>query len=247
MVKKNAEKVEDAKEEELEAVEVVRPPAKIDVTELMQSSTQAAPKQTEEETEDLNVDEVVKAVGGPEVAEAIKPAGIEAAIKNGPSMIEQIASQARLEAQRASEAAMKEYRNRLQGILADLQRNVRDEGARVADEICSAITEKIRRAMAVQTEKKAQAIADELILNWQIEAESFPQHLFPGIAGMPEETEKHKMSEMPAVKAAAESAKAAAQEETDSDDSAEDTELPDSKTVFDFASFISRSKTPVKS
>ncbi|KTB48066.1 hypothetical protein [Dehalogenimonas alkenigignens] len=246
MVKKNAEKVEDAKEEELEAVEVVRPPAKIDVTELMKASTETGPKQTEEKTEQINVDEVVKAVGGAEVAEAIKTTDIEAAVKSGPSMIEQIATQARLEAQRASEAAMKEYRNRLQGILADLQRNVRDEGARVADEICSAITEKIRRAMAVQTEKKAQAIADELILNWQIEAESFPQHLFPAITGMPEEAEKHK-SEMPPVKATAESAKAEAQDETASDDSVDDAELPDSKTVFDFASFISRSKTPVKS
>lgn len=247
MVKKNAEKVEDVKEEELEAVEVVRPPAKIDVTELMASAAPAAPKQTEENAEELIVDEVVKAVGGPEVAEAIRTTGIEAAVKSGPSMIEQIAAQARLEAQRASEAAMREYRNRLQGILADLQRNVRDEGARVADEICSAVTEKIRRVMAVQTEKRAQNIADELILNWQIEAESFPQHLFPGIAGMTEETEAPKAGEMPPVKAVPESNKVAPPDEASGDDSADDAELPDSKTVFDFASFISRSKSPVKS
>ena len=236
MSKKNGEKAEAVKpSDDAETAEVIEPTGDIDVAEEITSSV------------DIDVAEIIKSTGG-----------IEAAVTSGLPMIEQIAAQARTEAQRASALAMREYRRRLHGIMLDLQGTIRDEGARLAEQICARLTEQVRQAVLLQTEKKALSLVDEFILDWQVEAESLSQNL--SLAEPESEDSSSKKTgetasviEAPAPAAANKAPKGEGlkkQAETNETDETEQPEAEDSgtenKITFDFATFIARSKTPAK-
>ncbi|MEN8613713.1 hypothetical protein ABFB09_00320 [Dehalogenimonas sp. THU2] len=102
-------------------------------------------------------------------SESNQTGDIEMAIKTALPMIDQIAIQARSQAQRASALAMHEYRRKLQGIVLDLQDTVREEGARLA--------EQMRQAVILQAEEKALDLVDDFIHGRQAEAASLSDNL----------------------------------------------------------------------
>ena len=189
------------------------------------------------------------------ISEVVRPAGdIEAAVKNALPMIEQIASQAKSQAQRASALAMHEYRRRLQGIMMDLQDTVRDEGSRLA--------EQIRQAVLLQTEETALDLVGDFIHGRQAEAQNLSQTL---LTEDESEEEMLVLEEAPTPLAVMETPKPAVEEimpvseielktskkvvtdqpalEATEEGEAEE---PAPKLVPDFATFIARSKTPTK-
>ena len=186
-----------------------------------------------------------------------KPRGdIEIAVKSAYPMIDQIAGQARSQAQRASTLAMHEYRRKLQGIVLDMQDSVRDEGARLA--------EQIRQAVLLQAEEKALDLVDDFIHGRQAEAENLSRTLLmadeaagdevPGLEEAPAavpinefpvagdqdlnpeaEMETEKQAEVAGVQAP----ESAAEPESESPRDSE----PVKATAFDFANFISRAQS----
>lgn len=225
---------------------------------------------------------------GIDVAKIIKSTGgIQTAVSSTVPMIDQIATQARLEAQRASALAMKEYRRQLQTIVSSMQGTIREEGVRLADQICAKITTQIRQAVLLETEKKALNLVDEFVLGWQIEAETMSQDLLavsaepntePRAIKSPEKigdsesivTEEEPVSSektarivetdekakvLPpsatasAEKIAAPEAALKKQPEPVSNDQKPKAEQSENekKVVFDFATFIAQSKSPLKS
>jgi hypothetical protein len=188
-------------------------------------------------------------------------------------MIDQIASFAKTEAQKASALAMKEYRRRLQRIMISMQGTIREEGVRIADEICARVTTQIRQAVLLETEKKALNLVDEFILGWQIEAEGMSQELLtsepepevemtPAVlvaapaAVTPEPavvaertTQPVEAAEKEKTAPAAVAPVAAAPSKRQPEPVVSDRPLSDTekKVVFDFATFIAQSKSPVKS
>ena len=219
-------------------------------------------------------------VGGIDVAKIIKSTGgIQSAASSASPHIDQFAAQARLEAQRASAQAMKEYRRQMQGIVGSMQATIRDEGVRLADEICARITTQIRQAVLLETEKKALGLVDEFVLGWQIEAESMSQELLTVSPGSSAEASSGKTSEKlessaamkeppmvekPVMAVEAEKEVSAASSNQVAEKVAvsmsakkPETSLPErpkaeqseteKKVVFDFATFIAQSKSPVKS
>ena len=218
-----------------------------------------------------------------DVAKIIKSTGgIQAAVISAGPMIDQIGTQARLDAQRASAMAMKEYRRQLQTIVGSMQGTIREEGVRLAEQICARITTQIRQAVLLETEKKALNLVDEFVLGWQIEAESMSQDLLavsaeptaeipsnkPLEKSEPVTTAKEESSmtekSVKAVEAtekdtaslplnpAAEKAPgpgpiAKKQPETASPERAKTEQSEnEKKVVFDFATFIAQSKSPLK-
>ncbi|MGI2335842.1 MAG: hypothetical protein ACRKGH_04250 [Dehalogenimonas sp.] len=169
-----------------------------------------------------------------------KPVGdVELAVQNTFPMIDQIAAQARIQAQRAGTLAMHEYRRKLQGIVLDMQDSVRDEGAKLA--------EQIRQAVLLQAEEKALDLVDEFIHGRQAEADNLVRNLL-----IPEEqieTEKLELDEAPVPVpvnefpvAKDESEAVVADAKAGGNQSADKTQDNESapKGAFDFASFISR-------
>ncbi len=260
--KSDAERASDDVEDSIEAV------AETDMPEIPETSGQSA------------------AAGNIDVAKIIKSTGgIQAAVNSAGPMIDQIGSQARLEAQRASAMAMKEYRRQLQGIVGSMQGTIREEGVRLADQICARITTQIRQAVLIETEKKALNLVDEFVLGWQIEAETMSQDLLtvsvepgyemhelklPSNVGSPEESiqEEPAMVEKSAkpIEAVVEKEKVVLPinpvaekqgatnpvskkqtEVTGLDRSKTEQSENEKKVVFDFATFIAQSKSPVKS
>lgn len=170
----------------------------------------------------------------------VKPAGdVELAVQNTFPMIDQIAAQARVQAQRASTLAMHEYRRKLQGIVLDMQDSVRDEGAKLA--------EQIRQAVLLQAEEKALDLVDDFINGRQAEADNLVRNLL-----LPEEQAENELLEIDEAPAPVpvnefpvhrEANEAIVREAEDSGgQTAEETQETDSapKGAFDFASFISR-------
>jgi hypothetical protein len=231
MSKKNGDKAEVIKpSDDTETAEVTKPTGEAEVAEAIKSGV------------DIDVAGIIKSTGG-----------VEAAIAREFPMIEQAASQARTDAQRASAMAMREYRRRLHGIMVDLQGTIRDEGAKLAEQICARLTEQVRQAVLLQTEKKAAGLVDEFILDWQVEAETMSQSLLLAEPETEEasskQTEAPPEAETPAPAPTAKASKAEAKkqaeaEETEASEAEENS--TDSKVTFDFASFIARSKTPAK-
>ncbi len=232
MSKKNGEKVEAGKSDDVEAAEATKPAGDVAVAEAIKSSI------------DIDVAAIIKSTGG-----------VEAAVASQFPMIEQAAAQARTEAQRASALAMREYRRRLHGIMLDLQGTIRDQGARLAEQICARLTEQVRQAVLLQTEKKAVGLVDEFILDWQVEAEGMSQSLL--LAEPENETLPAKKADeaVSVVETSAPPAsnKAPKGEGSKKQSEAEETALletensgAENKVTFDFASFIARSKTPAK-
>jgi hypothetical protein len=169
-----------------------------------------------------------------------KPAGdIELAVQNTFPMIDQIASQARVQAQRASSLAMHEYRRKLQGIVLDMQDNVRDEGAKLA--------EQIRQAVLLQAEEKALDLVDDFIHGRQAEAESLARNLL-----LPDEQLDNEPLELEAAPApvpvnefpVAQDESDLVTAETRANDGPSTGEFSETeaapKGAFDFASFISK-------
>ena len=153
--KLGASKTSDESEDTLDL------PVDTDAAELIESVSDDTGAST-----DIDINRIIKSTGG-----------IQAAVSSTVPMIDQIGSHARLEAQRASAMAMKEYRRQLQGIMVSMQGTIREEGVRLAEQICSRITTQIRQAVLLETEKKALNLVDEFVLGWQIEAESMSQDL----------------------------------------------------------------------
>jgi hypothetical protein len=226
--------------------------------------------------------EAESGTAGIDVAKIIKSTGgIQSAVSSTGPMIDQIATHARLEAQRASALAMKEYRRQLQTIVSSMQGTIREEGVRLADQICARITTQIRQAVLLETEKKALNLVDEFVLGWQIEAETMSQDLLAvsaeptaeprtiksaekiesvakeepasheKTARIVETMEKDKISPPTAVteeKTPAGTVLKKQAENVGGDQKlkAEQSET-EKKVVFDFATFIAQSKSPLKS
>jgi hypothetical protein len=260
--KSDAEKSADETEDIIEIASV------IEASEIMETSDQPVTAGS------IDVAKVIKSTGG-----------IQAAINSAGPMIDQIGLQARLEAQRASALAMKEYRRQLQSIVGSMQGTIREEGVRLAEQICARITTQIRQAVLIETEKKALNLVDEFVLGWQIEAESMSQDLMavsaePGYE-LPElklpsrvgSSEESREEEPAAIEKAAKPVEAVTEKEKVnipmnpvaekqaapnpvSKKQPENTGMERQKTeqsenekkvVFDFATFIAQSKSPVKS
>ena len=227
--------------------------------------------------------------GNIDITKIIKStSGVQAAINTAVPMIDQIGIQARLEAQRASALAMKEYRRQLQSIMLSMQGTIREKGTRLADLICAKIVTQIRQAVLLETEKKALNLVDEFVLGWQIEAESMSQDLLtsdiePEIeSDIPkgakdkspvemapeakvkdepaaldknvkhvETEEKDKTATLPVATAVEKNqvaGSASKKPETgDTDRPKMEQSENEKKVVFDFATFIAQSKSPVKS
>jgi hypothetical protein len=269
--KSNVEKTDQAKGSD-EAEETLDSPLGVDIAEIMES-----------------VAEQPSAAGNIDITKIIKSTGgVQAAVNTAVPMIDQIATQARLEAQRASALAMKEYRRQLQGIMLSMQGTIREEGTRLADQICAKIVTQIRQAVLLETEKKALNLVDEFVLGWQIEAESMSQDLLNSdieseiesdrpngvkdrspVMTAPEakvndepavsdktvkhiDTEEKDKTAMSPVMAAAEKTQAAGSaskkpETVIADRPKIEQSENEKKVVFDFATFIAQSKSPLKS
>lgn len=166
---------------------------------------------------------------------------LEVAVQSAFPMIDQIAVQARMQAQRAGTLAMHEYRRKLQGIVLDMQDSVREEGAKLA--------EQIRQAVLLQAEEKALDLVDEFIHGRQAEAENLARNLL--VAEEP--SEMLELEEAPAPVAANEfntkesaepvEVKATGIGETQDVDVSAETPETGAKDAFDFASFISRNQS----
>jgi hypothetical protein len=244
--------------------EAARSSDELESADELESSGGVAVAEATEETEADGT------VGGIDIAKIIKSAGTQSAVKGAAPMIDQIASLAKSEAQKASALAMREYRRRLQRIMISMQGTIREEGVRIADEICARVTTQIRHAVLLDTEKKALNLVDEFILGWQIEAESMSQELLtsepePEVEMIPEVQIAAPAAVVPAltpesenntkpVEAAkkeqlAPAAEMPAPSKRQSEPVASDRPLSDTekKVVFDFATFIAQSKSPVKS
>jgi hypothetical protein len=259
----------------------------IDKTDAQSDDTEDIP----ESSADNDIAAILETLDDPaissniDVAKIIKSTGgIQNAANSAAPMIDQIAARARLEAQRASALAMKEYRKQLQGIVNSMQGTIREEGTRVADQICARVTTQIRQAVLIETEKKALNLVDEFVLGWQIEAESMSQDLLsvsaePTIyspeAKTPEQTEepeattkkepallekpakpvesidKEKASlslDVVAERSIVPAMAAKKQSETIVNERPKTEQSEnEKKVVFDFATFIAQSKSPVKS
>ncbi|TFG47196.1 MAG: hypothetical protein E4H31_00195, partial [Dehalococcoidia bacterium] len=113
---------------------------------------------------------------------------LEIAVQSAFPMIDQIAAQARSQAQRASTLAMHEYRRKLQGVLLDMQDNVREEGSKLA--------EQIRQAVLLQAEEKALDLVDEFIHGRQMEVENLSRNLL--LSDEQSEDEMLELEETPA-------------------------------------------------
>ena len=237
MSKKNGDKSEAVKaSDDMETAEVTQPTGETEVAEAIKSGV------------DIDVAEIIKSTGG-----------VEAAVAKEFPVIEQAASQARTQAQKASAMAMREYRRQLHGIMVDLQGTIRDEGAKLAEQICARLTEQVRQAVMLQTEKKAAGLVDEFILDWQVEAENMSQDFL--LAEPENEPSSSKVSEEKAETVAeapepavtgkaskAESSKKQAEaSESEETEPEADSSGSENKIAFDFATFIARSKTPAKS
>jgi hypothetical protein len=171
-----------------------------------------------------------------------QPAGdLEMAVQSAFPMIDQIAVQARTQAQRAGTLAMHEYRRKLQGIVLDMQDSVREEGARLA--------EQIRQAVLLQAEEQALDLVDEFVHGRQAEAENLVLNLL-----VPEEqSDMLELEEAPepvavnefGVEQQTEPIEATAKHSQTKADS----DLPGAgpetagKTASDFASFISKNQS----
>ncbi|XUX00101.1 MAG: hypothetical protein TUN42_09435 [Dehalogenimonas sp.] len=249
-----------------------------------------APEEVEEAAEGMLETEAEKSsensdqpdmVGGIDVSRIIKSTGgIQNAVGTAAPAIDQFAAQARLEAQRASTHLMKEYRRQMQGIVGSMQATIREEGVRLADEICVRIATQIRQAVLLETEKKALNLVDEFVLGWQIETESMSQDLLTASAEPRAEAHSNQPPEKPeSVSADKEGSSLTGKQkavETADKDAAVSVNPPpekgvatepvlkkpetasperprpeqtetEKKVVFDFATFIAQSKSPVKS
>ncbi|APV45199.1 hypothetical protein Dform_01881 [Dehalogenimonas formicexedens] len=243
-----------------------------EVEDSLDAETEAETANSSEEPDQAEM------VGGIDVSKIIKAAGgIQSAVNTASPSIDQFASQARIEAQRASALAMKEYRRQMQAIVGSMQSTIREEGVRLADEICARITTQIRQAVLLETEKKALNLVDEFVLGWQIEAESMSQDLLavntettedpsvkPATETGPQVQEAPSMVEKPVKPVEADEKEAVAKpveavmaksseplpslkkpEIIPERAKTEQTET-EKKVVFDFATFIAQTKSPLK-
>lgn len=180
---------------------------------------------------------------------------IEMAVTSAFPMIDQIAVQARSQAQRASSLAMHEYRRKLQGIVLDMQDNVREEGAKLA--------EQIRQAVLLQAEEKALDLVDDFVHGRQAEAEKLSQTLFmseeqageelleleeaPAAVPVNDFPVAEKREENPDEEPETEQREPVGAKEPDADAETDDQAPRDGQpvktTAFDFANFISRSQS----
>ncbi len=246
--------------------EAARSSEELESADDLESSGGVAVADANEATDEPETGETASGI---DIAKIIKSAGTQSAVNGAAPMIDQIASFARLEAQKASALAMREYRRRLQRIMISMQGTIREEGVRIADEICARVTTQIRQAVLLDTEKKALNLVDEFILGWQIEAESMSQELLtsepePEVEMIPEvqiavpaavvpaltpEPENTKPVEAAKKDQLAPAAEMPAPSKRQSEPVVSDRPLSDTekKVVFDFASFIAQSKSPVKS
>jgi len=171
---------------------------------------------------------------------ASKPVGeIEAAISGAFPMIEEITAKARAEAQRASEVALHEYRCRLQAIMQTMQETIKVEGTRVAEQIGARLAEQIRNALMSQTEEKTVKLVDEFVHVRQSEAETMSINLLA--------LEKAAKAAAPAAPLESKNKPAdeGVKKHPEIEQQMTETSEAGKKVVFDFASFISRSKVPV--